>query len=102
MPRNNTDFHELSFNYAVQPYHHYLEASILGEPVGGMLWKKNSGAVDQITVSEPHRRKGVGTMLYKQAVSYAKDNNLVAPDFSKSRFLTPEGRAFTEKLDRDA
>ena len=100
MGRNNADFQGLTTKYIPDPVHHYMEAYINDAPVAGITWKKSNGAIDQITVKEEHRRKGIGTALYSAAMDYAAVNKLPSPTRKKSRFITPDGERFFAAMEK--
>ena len=80
----------LQFKYEEHPFVHYVEASSQGEPVGGIEWHKKTGQIQQVTVKESHRRKGVATALLNHAQT-------IAP-VKHSKKLTPEGRSWKKSL----
>jgi hypothetical protein len=68
-----------------------------GKNVGYLLWR-NSGSVDEVSVSEPKRRMGMATEMWNHAnrVADAAKGNVPHPEHSSSR--TDAGDAWAKSV----
>ena len=96
MTRNNADFHGLSFDYAKVGSLHYLEAHKDGEVVGKLNWVHPSGNISGIHVAKEHRRKGIGTALYREGHRLAQERGIPKPKVTGDR--TNDGEAWAKTL----
>lgn len=54
--------------------------------VGFLIWDGNDdGRIEDLYVNPEHRRQGLATSLYYEAVTYAKANYLLKPAHSETR-----------------
>lgn len=77
-----------------------VDAFVEGEPmeeneVGFIIWDgADEGRIEELFVVPEHRRKGLATSLWNEAIKYAKENYLTRPVHSESR--TEAGEAWAK------
>lgn len=100
MPRNNADFHNLSYILtSTHPTSHELEAfdAKSNSIIGYMRWHKKTGQVQDIQVDKEHRRKGVATGMWNYAKSLSSsDKSISTPKHSPVR--TSEGDSWANSV----
>ena len=95
MTRNNADFQGLTYkHYDTHPTSYELEAfhPKSEDAIGYMRWDKKSGEIKDLSVNKEHRRKGVATGMYNEAITAANHKGITEPQHSQVR--TPEGEAW--------
>jgi len=112
MPRNNADFHGVTFRYDGKgpmhgfedfpagkgPWAHVFTAHKDGEQVG-KLQLQRGGTIDHVEVDEKHQRQGIATGLHKFATEYAdKSGGEDTPYPVHSTIRSKEGTAWAKKV----
>ncbi len=67
-----------------------------GESIAYMRYRKDSGRIEDISVDQEHRRKGVATGMYKHAKDMAEAKGIVSPVHSQVK--TPDGEAWANSV----
>ena len=96
MGRNNADLLGISYIFTdTHPNLHELEAhsSVVGDVIGYLAWRKNSGMITDISVSVPYRGRGLATGMF----NHAKSMRGVAK-IKHSPVKTPAGAAWSKSV----
>jgi len=103
MPRNTGDFHQYTFQYSPglsEDVNHVVTAMHpdSSDPVGYMVWKKDTGENIRIDVEKEHQRKGVATGMWNFAKNIAANSDGKIRRPQHSRVQTKSGRAWAKKV----
>ena len=79
-----------------------IDAFVEGEPmeeneIGFLIWDgDNEGRIEELFVVPEHRRKGLATSMWHEAIKYSKESYLTRPVHSESR--TEAGEAWAKTV----
>ncbi len=106
MPRNNADFHGITFRYerdSEGDHNIIAEHPSEDEPVGFLTWANRDyeegakrGHIMDVHVVPEYRRKGIASGMFAEAIKHSKINGLPTPVHAETR--TESGDAWSKSV----